>query len=72
MGPCVLSQGTAQVNFLLLTYGAVLTVERSTALVPTNTAGQTVESWTNAAGKTHTFVNTNAPPRAFYRVHSTR
>ena len=72
MGPCVLSQGTAQVNISRLTYGAAVTVERSTALVKTNTVWQTVECYTNAAGKTHTFVDTNALPRAFYRVRCTR
>jgi hypothetical protein len=72
MGPCVLNQGTAQVNISRLTYGAAVTVERSTALAKTNTVWQTVECYTNAAGKTHTFVDTNALPRAFYRVHCTR
>jgi hypothetical protein len=72
LGPCKLSQGKPQINISCLTYGATVTVQRSTALARTNTVWQTVESFTNSAGKTHTFVDTNALPRALYRVYCTR
>ena len=72
MGPCGLSQGKPRVNISRLTYGAAVTVERHTVLARTNSVWQVVECYTNAAGKTHTFVDTNAPPKAFYRVRCTR
>ncbi len=70
--PGGLSQGKPRVNISRLTYGAAVTIERSTALAQSNTVWHPIESFINAAGKTHTFVDTNAPPMASYRVHCTR